>query len=157
VPLIHVHELSEAGPVMQDDNAKVTATLVDHPPVIPAFAYRFDAPDRSIVISGDTRPCDSSVKLACGADVLVHSVLYVPAVDRLVAQVPNASTLKASIIAHQTSAEDAGRAPQVAGGTLVLSHFVPADDPRLPIRCGAMRSGPHFSGQVIVGKDLLEI
>lgn len=85
---------------MQDDNAKVTATLVDHPPVIPAFAYRFDAPDRSIVISGDTRPCDSSVKLVRGADVLVYSVLYVPAVDRLVAQVPNASTLKASIIVH---------------------------------------------------------
>lgn len=41
---------------MSDENLKVTAALVDHPPVIPAFAYRFDALDRSIVISGDTAP-----------------------------------------------------------------------------------------------------
>jgi hypothetical protein len=45
------------------------------------------------------------VKLARGADVLVHSVMYQPAIDRLVARVPNAAALKASILAHQTSAE----------------------------------------------------
>src|SRR5688572_32341750 len=55
-PLVHVHELREGGAVMADDNVKVTAALVDHPPVVPAFAYRFDASDRSIVISGDTAP-----------------------------------------------------------------------------------------------------
>ena len=43
VPLVHAHELREAGLVMSDDNVKVTAALVDHPPVVPAFAYRFDA------------------------------------------------------------------------------------------------------------------
>src|SRR6185437_4404370 len=72
-PLVHVHEKSESGSVMQDENVRVTATLVDHPPVFPAFAYRFDASDRSIVISGDTRPCENLVKLAQKADVLVHS------------------------------------------------------------------------------------
>ena len=41
---------------MQDTNVKVTAALVEHPLVKPAFAYRFDCPDRSIVISGDTHP-----------------------------------------------------------------------------------------------------
>ena len=41
---------------MQDENIKVTAALVDHPPMRPAFAYRFDCPDSSIVFSGDTRP-----------------------------------------------------------------------------------------------------
>jgi hypothetical protein len=49
---------------MQDDNVKVTAALVRHPPVVPSFAYRFDAPDRSIVISGDTAPSDNLVALA---------------------------------------------------------------------------------------------
>jgi ribonuclease BN (tRNA processing enzyme) len=129
-PLVHVHELRGGGAVMADDNVKVTATLVDHPPVVPAFAYRFDASDRSIVISGDTAPSQNLVKLAAGADVLVHSVMYPPAIDRLVARVPNAAALKASILAHQTSAEDAGRIAQDAGvKTLVLSHFVPPDDP----------------------------
>lgn len=87
-PLVRVHELSNGGLVMKDENVRVTATLVDHPPVVPAFAYRFDAADRSIVISGDTARSDNVVKLAQNADVLVHSALYVPAVDRLVARVP---------------------------------------------------------------------
>jgi len=114
-PLIHVHELREGGLVMQDDQVTVRATLVDHPPLVPAFAYRFDAPDRSIVISGDTARSDNLVKLAQGADVLVHSAVYLPAVDRLVARVPNATALKRSIIAGQTSAEDVGRVAQAAG------------------------------------------
>jgi hypothetical protein len=72
------------------------------------------------------------VKLARGADVLVHSVMYPPAVPRLVARVPNAAVLEKSVLAHQTSAEDAGRIAQEAGvKTLVLSHFVPPDDPEV--------------------------
>jgi ribonuclease BN (tRNA processing enzyme) len=158
VPLVHVHELSQGGPVMQDESVRVTAAVVHHPPVVPAFAYRFDAVDRSIVISGDTSPCDALVKLSQGADVLVHSVLYVPAVDRLVARVPNATTLKQSIIAHQTSVEDAGRAAQVAGvKTLVLSHFVPAEDPEVTEQMWLDAARVHFRGPVIVGRDLLEI
>ena len=40
--------------------------------------------------------------------------------------------LKESIIAHQTSAEDAGRVAQAAGvKTLVLTHLVPPDDPEV--------------------------
>lgn len=65
-PLIHVHELTDGGLVLEDDNVRVTAALVDHPPVTPAFAFRFDAPDRSIVISGDTRPSENLIKLANG-------------------------------------------------------------------------------------------
>ena len=72
VPLVHVHELRDGGLVMRDENVGVTATLVHHPPVVPAFAYRFDGADRSIVISGDTTRSDNLVKLAQGAEVLVH-------------------------------------------------------------------------------------
>jgi ribonuclease BN (tRNA processing enzyme) len=158
VPLVHVHELRDGGPVMRDENVRVTATLVHHPPVVPAFAYRFDGADRSIVISGDTTRSDNLVKLATGAEVLVHAVLYVPAVDRLVARVPNATALKASIIAHQTSAEDAGRVAQEAGvKILVLSHLVPADDPEVTDQMWIDAARTHFRGSVIVGKDLLEI
>ena len=66
-PLVHVHELRQGGLVMRDDQVTVHATLVDHPPVVPSFAYRFDAADRSIVISGDTARSDNLVKLAEGA------------------------------------------------------------------------------------------
>ncbi len=157
-PLVHVHEFLSGGMVMADDNVKVTAALVDHAPVVPAFAYRFDARDRSIVISGDTSPSQNLVTLAAGADVLVHSVMYPAAIDRLVARVPNAAALKASILAHQTSAEDAGRVAEEAGvRTLVLSHFVPPDDPEVTDGMWLDAARRHFRGRVIVGRDLLEV
>jgi ribonuclease BN (tRNA processing enzyme) len=158
VPLVHVHELDKGGLVMQDENVKVTAALVHHPPVVPAFGYRFDARDRSIVISGDTAPSDNLIELAQGADVLVHDALYVPGVDRLVAGVPNATSLKQSIMSHHTTAEDAGRVAQAAGvKTLVLSHLVPPEDSTVTDQMWIDAARVHFRGPVIVGKDLLEI
>ena len=158
LPLVHAHELTEGGFVVKDDNVRVTATLVDHPPVVPAFAYRFDAVDRSIVISGDTARSENLVKLAEGADVLVHSAIYAPAIDRLVARVPNAARLKQSIIAHQTSVEDAARVAQAAGvKKLVLSHLVPPDDPDVTEQMWRDAARAHFRGTVVVGRDLLEI
>ena len=158
VPLVHPHEISEGGVVMQDANVRVTSTLVDHPPVVPAFAYRFDTADRSIVFSGDTNRSENLIKLAQGADVLVHEALYVPAVDRLVARVPNAATLKEHIIASHTSVEDCARVATAAGvKTLVLSHLVPADDPTVTEQTWLDAARPHFKGRVIVARDLLEI
>jgi ribonuclease BN (tRNA processing enzyme) len=143
---------------MKDERVTVTASLVDHPPVVPAFGYRFDAADRSIVISGDTARSDRVVALAQGADVLVHSALYAPAVGRMVARVPNASRLQESILAHQTSAEDAGRVAQAAGvKTLVLSHLVPPDDPEVTEQMWLEAARTHFRGRVIMGRDLMEI
>ena len=158
-PLVHVHELTSGGVVMQNEQVKVTAALVHHPPVVPAFGYRFDAPDRSIVISGDTAPSDNLIALAQGADVLVHDALYdASAVDRIVAGVPNATTLKKSIMSHHTTAEDAGRVAQRAGvKTLVLSHFVPSDDPAITDQMWIDAARTHFRGTVVVGKDLMEL
>ena len=157
-PLVHAHELTEGGLVMQDENVKVTATLVHHPPVVPSFGYRFDAADRSIVVSGDTAPSDNLIRLAQGADVLVHDALYPPALDRLVARVPNAATLKQSILSHHTTAEDAGRVAQAAGvKMLVLSHLVPPDDPAVTERMWIDAARQHYNGHVVLGRDLLEI
>src|SRR5437763_17159574 len=79
------------------------------PRLVPALAFRFDCPDRSIVFSGDTNKSDNLVRLAKGADLLVHEALWVPAVDRLVARIPNAATLKKHIIDSHTSVEELGR------------------------------------------------
>ena len=157
-PLIKPHEITTPGLVMRDDNVRVTAALVPHPPIAHAFAYRFDTADRSIVISGDTARSDALVKLAQGADVLVHEVLWVPAVDRIAAAFPNVKTLKKHIIDSHTSVEDAGRVAQAAGvRTLVLSHFVPAGDPAITDQMWLDAARTHFRGTVIVGKDLMDI
>jgi ribonuclease BN (tRNA processing enzyme) len=157
-PLIHPHELTAGGLVMQDDNVKVTCAVVHHPPMAPALAYRFDAADRSIVISGDTAPSDALIALARDADVLVHEALYVPAVDRLVAGVPSAPELKRSILSHHTSAEYAGRVARAARvRTLVLSHLVPADDPAVTEQMWIDAARTQFSGRIVIGTDLLEL
>ena len=158
VPLVHAHELIAGGVVMQDDRVKVTAALVDHPPIAHAFGYRFDTAERSIVISGDTAVSKNLIALAKDADVLVHEVLWVPAVDRLVAKVPNATTLKQHIINSHTSAEDCGRVAAAAGvKTLVLSHLVPPDDPAISDQMWIDAARKHFTGTVVVGKDLMEL
>ncbi|MDB5733882.1 MAG: elaC [Alphaproteobacteria bacterium] len=156
--LIVPHEITEDGLVMRDANVKVTAALVDHPPVRPAFAYRFDCPDRSIVISGDTRPSPNLVRLAKGADMLVHEVMYLPALERLIAGETNAKTLRAHLLASHTTAEEVGRIATEAGvKTLVLSHFVPGGLPAISDAEWEAAVRPHFKGELIVGRDLLEI
>lgn len=158
IPLVHVHEFIEGGVILEDENVKVTAVSVPHPPIEIAFAYRFDAKDRSIVISGDTAYSTALIELARGADVLVHEVLYPSAIERLVAALPNPDQLKKSILAHHTTAEDVGRVAHAAGvKTLVLSHFVPAEDPAVTDAMWVAAAKEHYSGEVIVGKDLLEI
>jgi len=157
-PLVRAHELRVGGRFVEDTNLKVTAAVVDHPPMALAFAYRFDAPDRSIVISGDTRRSDALVALARGADVLVHEAMLTAAVDHLAAEVPNASDLKRSILSHHTAAEDVGRVAQAAGvGTLVLSHLVPAEDPSVTDDMWLEAARRYFRGRVILGRDLLEV
>jgi ribonuclease BN (tRNA processing enzyme) len=137
---------------------KVSCALVPHPMVEPAFAYRLDAADRSIVISGDTAYSSELIALARGADVLVHEALYLPAVDRLVARVPNASSLRDHLLASHTSAEDCGKVAAAAGvKTLVLSHFVPPDDPAVTAQMWLDAARRYFKGEIIVGHDLLEI
>jgi ribonuclease BN (tRNA processing enzyme) len=158
VPLVHPHEITQDGVAMQDENVKVTAARVEHPLVRDAFAYRFDGPDRSIVISGDTHRSDNLVKLAGGADVLVHEAMWVPGVERLLAFSPNATTLKKHIIASHTPVEEVGQVAAAAGvKTLVLSHLVPAEDDRLTDQMWIDLAAAHFKGQIIVGKDLMEI
>jgi len=158
VPLVHPHEITQPGLVMQDERVKVTAALVEHPPLTPAFGFRFDCPDRSIVFSGDTNKSDNLIRLARGADVLVHEALYVPAVDRLVARVPQAATLKKHLIDSHTSAEDVGRVAAAAGvKTLVISHLVPADDPLVTDQMWIDAARPHFTGEIVVAHDGLEL
>jgi ribonuclease BN (tRNA processing enzyme) len=157
-PLIVPHEHTRGGVIFEDANVRVTAAVVDHPPVVPSFAYRFDCPDRSIVISGDTRPSTALVALARGADVLVHEVMHLPSLDALIATEPNAATLREHLLASHTTTEQVGRIATEAGvATLVLSHFVPGGHPFVPDETWHDAVRPHFSGRLVVGRDLMEL
>jgi ribonuclease BN (tRNA processing enzyme) len=156
--LARAHDLAGPGLVLRNEDVTVTAARVRHPQIEHAYAYRFDAKDRSVVVSGDTAYSPELVELAKGADVLVHEVLYVPGIDALIARVPHAGRLREHLLASHTTPEDVGRVAAQAGvETLVLSHFVPGDDPSITDEQWAEGVKKHFKGNVIVGKDLMEV
>jgi ribonuclease BN (tRNA processing enzyme) len=78
-------EVTEIAPgvVHSDGNVRVIAFAVPHAGWANAFGYRFEAPDRTIVISGDTGPSDAVVEACRGCDVLVHEVYSTSAYARL--------------------------------------------------------------------------
>ncbi len=156
--LIFVHEFNRPGVVMQNDDVKVSSFLVRHPPIRQSYAYRFDAKDRSVVISGDTAYVPELAEFAKGADVLVHEVMYLPGVEALLKRLPNAKRLREHLMAAHTLPEDVGRIAARAGvKTLVLSHFVPGDDPSITDEQWSEGVRKYFKGRIIVGKDLMEI
>lgn len=137
-----------------DENVRVTAILVDHRPVFPAFAFRFDTPDGSIVISGDTGVCDNLVTIARGADILLHECIDLDWMDNLIGAKsprPDLNLMQHMLAAH-TSIEQVGPQAELAGvGTLVLTHLVPASTP--DEKWAEAQAG--FSGNVVVGDDLM--
>jgi ribonuclease BN (tRNA processing enzyme) len=152
-PLVQVHELQRGGLVLEDENLKVTAALVDHPPMVPAFAYRFDAPDRSIVISGDTKRSDNLVELARGADVLFTRSIAGPR--------PLGGEGGSALPQREHplfSGNGRGRSARRADGGCcdsVLSHLIPlttevTEEMWLDARA-------ITRGSIVVGRDLMEI
>ena len=77
--------------VHEDENVRVTAILVEHPPVAPAFAFRFDTAEGSVTISGDTAPTQNLVRLARDTDLLMHEAIDFDWVRRGYAQLPRGS------------------------------------------------------------------
>jgi ribonuclease BN (tRNA processing enzyme) len=139
---------------LDDNGVRVTAILVQHAPVFPAFAYRFDTPSGSAVFSGDTGPCDNVVRLAQGADYLVHEVIDLDFVRGRVAKMPNRDNIINHLTESHTSPEDAGRIAARAGvKTLVLSHLVPGDSEIAEDEWEA-RARTNFGGSVVCGVDL---
>lgn len=155
--LITSHEI-KAGVVMANDDVKVSACLVRHPPIKEAYAYRFDARDRSVVISGDTAYAPELAEFAKGADVLVHEVMYLPGIEALLKRLPNAKRLREHLMAAHTLPEEVGKIATQAGvKTLVLTHFVPGDDASITDEQWSAGARTTFKGEVVVGKDLMEI
>src|SRR5438132_3282546 len=70
--IVHAHEV-KAGVVYKDDKVTVTAFPTKH--AMESYGYRFDTPDRSILISGDTNPTQATIDACHGCDVLIHEVL----------------------------------------------------------------------------------
>jgi len=156
--LVRVHEFEAQGPVFEAPGLKVSATKVRHPPFTHAYAYRFDTPGRSIVLSGDTTYSPELIALAKGVDVLVHEVMHLEGIERLIARLPSATTLRAHLMASHTTTEQLGHvAAEAEVKKLVLSHFVPGDDPSITDAMWTEGVRKNFSGEIVVGRDLMTV
>ena len=139
---------------------RVWATLVDHHQVYPAFAFRFDTPDGSVVFSGDTGANTNGnlQALAWGADILVHEVIDTEWVNFKFGANPPEGTpayaLRQHMLNSHTPIEAVGAVAESCGvKTLVLNHLVPGVMPVSHLQ--QARSG--FSGKLIVGRDLMQV
>src|SRR2546423_13245220 len=112
--LVAVHEYTE-GLVMAAGDVKVTALRNVHPPITESFALKFEFPGKTIVFSGDTAYFPPLAEFAKGADILVHEVMYAPALERLLARTPDAPTLMAHLKASHTLTDQVGRIATQAG------------------------------------------
>jgi len=146
---INAHEVQQ-GIVYEKTGLKVTAFEVNHEPVKPAFGYRFDMGQQSIVITGDTGPSANLVRFAEGAEVLV-SEAYVSSRIRT-----DAERIKSwSIYDYHLSAMQAGEIAEKAKvKILVLTHLIPANASEESFAGEAKKA---FSGKIIVAHDLTHI
>ena len=130
---------------------KVIAAATDHRPVEPTLAFRFEHAGRSIVVAGDTVPCDGLDELCVGADVYVQTVIR----EDLVRLVPMQRFV--DIIDYHSTVEQAAQTAARAGvATLVLTHQVPTPAPGAAEEWLAL-ARQHFGGNVVFGEDLLEV
>ena len=151
----------ESVTVYDQGGLKISAFLVNHDPVEPAYGYRIDYKGRAAVISGDTGKVPNMVRFSKGADLLVHEALSARLVELLAGALDQsgnsrAGTMARQIIAyHTTPVEAAEIAREAEVPLLVLTHEVP------PLRNGLMRhmfmqgvrEARGSNGDIMLGKD----
>lgn len=141
--------------VYADNAVRVTATLVRHPPMAPAYAFRFDTVDASVTISGDTAPSENLEQLAFRTDLLLHEALDFDGI--LAARPPIAewspadrSTFEHHRRSHTSPRDAVLLAERAQCRTLAFHHLAPARTPPVRWREAA---GP-FEGELLIPADL---
>ena len=147
---VNAHEIG-AGVVYKDANVTVTSFPTKH--AIESYGYRFDTPDRSIVITGDTNPTQATIDACRGCDVLMHEVQTLA----WLAQRPDFQAYAARY--HTTTVQLAELAAQARPRLLILYHasiaLRPAVNPKASSPAELLAEiTPRYTGPVVVGRDL---
>ena len=139
--------------IFEDDRVRVSAVLVPHGPVFPAFAFRFDTAAGSVVFSGDTAKSDNVIALAEGADMLVHEVINLDFITRFGKNVTPA--LLDHLQASHTTTSQVAQVAELAGvPKLVLTHLIPSNPLLVPDLVWQAKCSVGYGGSVHVGNDL---
>lgn len=133
-------EKSRTGVVFDDGNLRVTAIEVNHAPIEPAYAYRFDYKGRSVVVTGDLKYHPPLAVAAKGADLLVSEAIAVSMTRSIGAAATSGGRTGTAAIMHDIedyhiTPEEAARTANDAGvQLLVFYHLLPSPDGLLPRR-----------------------
>jgi ribonuclease Z len=157
----HSVELGEDGSalVLDQGGLRVTAIRVDHQPVDPAYAYRFEYAGRSAVVSGDTVRTASLIRHARDVDLLVHDVLAAHVIESLTKslaehEAKRLAKLTADIIEYHASPAAAAAVAREAGVRMVVfTHLVPPVPAFLASRVFLHGIEETDSPQVVLGQD----
>ena len=146
---VNAHEI-KPGVVYKDANVTVTAFATRH--TMESYGYRFDTPDRSIVISGDTNPAQATIDACRGCDVLIHEVLT----HEWLTKRPDFQAYAAQF--HTTTTQLTELAKQAKPRLLILYHaslsLRPAVDAERSTPAALLKEMAAYPGQVVVGRDL---
>lgn len=138
---VNAHEV-RAGTVYKDENVTVSAFPTKH--AMESYGYRFDTPDRSIVVSGYTNPTQATIDACRGCDVLIHEV---NSIEWLKTRPASFQVFAAKF--HTTTAQLAELASRAKPGLLILDHIQAAS----PEHALNEMTG-RYSGRVVAGHDL---
>ena len=160
---VNAHEI-KSGVIYKDAKVTVTAFPTQH--AMESYGYRFDTPDRSVVISGDTSPTEETIKGCNGCDVLIHEARTLEMFNKLPAERRSFGAKN-----HTTSEELAGLAAKAKPGLLIVYHAwiswtpgaTPSGSQPVVLSTGALQSSPdvlqkeigsRYSGHFVIGHDL---
>ena len=147
---VNAHEV-RPGVVYKDANVTVTAFPTKH--TMESFGYRFDAPDRSVVISGDTNPAQATIDACDGCDVLIHEVLT----NEWLAKRRDFQAYAAQF--HTTTTQLTELATKAKPRLLILYHaslsLRPAVDSERSTPAALLGEMRNYAGHVVVGRDLM--
>jgi ribonuclease BN (tRNA processing enzyme) len=136
--------------VLDEGGVRVSAVSVSHGRAAPAFAYRFDTGDGSIVFSGDTTVDDDLIALAHGADILVHCVADLGYLER---HGTTGAALERMAALHTDVGQVGGVAQRAQVKELILTHYVPPEPDAVTAADWAERARQGYSGRVTAGSD----
>jgi ribonuclease Z len=142
-----------------DGSLRITAIEVDHSPIDPAYAYRFDYKGRSVVITGDYKDHPPLATAAAGADLFVTEALSRSMVSSLETAAGSSGRGQVATIMHDIqdyhiSPEEAAAIANEAGvGLLVYYHLSPAPDNFLARRLFASGVNEVRSDDWVIADD----
>ncbi|MGZ5396534.1 MAG: ribonuclease Z [Mycobacterium sp.] len=146
-PPVEVFEYTD-GPVWDRDGVQIRVAPTDHRPVTPTIGFRVEHAGASVVLAGDSVPCESLDTLASGAGALVHTVIRKDLIDPMPMQ-----RIRDICDYHSSVEEAAATATRAGVGILILTHYVPAIAPGQEDEWRAL-AATAFDRQIELGDDL---